>query len=95
MGRDHGGCEKQSYCRHILKGELIGSPDRVDVEGNRKRREVNPRILVRASENGIACWRGGLRETRVGRDDQVILPPTQFSHVSTLAPSFQGLIFHL
>lgn len=54
MGRNHGGCERQSYCRHILKEELLGPPDRVDMEGNRKRREVIPRILVRASENGVA-----------------------------------------
>lgn len=69
MGRNHGVCERQSYCRHILKGELIGSPDRLDVGGNRKRREVMPRILFRISENGVTCWRGGLRETGVGRDD--------------------------
>lgn len=50
MGRNHGGYERQSFCRHILKGELIGSPDRLDVGGDRKRRKLMP-----TSENGVAC----------------------------------------
>ena len=37
--RKSGGCEKRSYWRHILKVELIRFPHRLDVEGDRKRRE--------------------------------------------------------
>lgn len=37
--------------------------------GNRKRREVIPRILFGASEDGVVCWRGRLREMGMGRDD--------------------------
>lgn len=51
----------------FLKVESIGFPDRLDVEGDGKRRVgVIPRMLFKASENGITCRRGRLREARDG-----------------------------
>lgn len=58
MDRGSGSYERWSDCRCILKVEPIGFPDSLDVEGNRKRRVgVIPRILFRASENGVAVGR--------------------------------------